>query len=151
MATIPTPTIRQSHHHRPRRVDVPLCDYADSGVYTPHTWAGGSTFECEFDFPVITHKRYGSAQPDQSKIRQTPSANRPAEIEPAPKPKRVTTRTAQGTKLTPEERKERQRATRAALRQRREDLGICRDCKDLAVPGKTLCPDCAEKHSKRQR
>ena len=113
--------------------------------------AGGRTFECEFDFPVITHKGYGSAQPDQSKKRQTPSASRPAEIEPAPKPKRAVTRKANGTKLTPEERKERARAYRAALRQRRKELGICRDCKDLAVPGKTLCPDCAEKHSKRQR
>jgi hypothetical protein len=94
---------------------------------------------------------YGSAKPEQSKRWQTPSASRPAEIEPAPKPKRAATQKAKGTKLTPEERKERVRTDPAALRQHRKELGICQDCKNLAVPGKTLCPDCAEKHRQSRK
>ena len=47
-------------------------DIARSIVPPPYTWAVGSTFEYEFNFQVITNRRYGSAQPDQSKKRQTP-------------------------------------------------------------------------------
>ena len=116
----------------------------------PHTWAVGSTFEYEFDFPVIAHKLYDSAKPDESKKWHTPSISRPAEAEPVQEPKRPALRKIKGIELTPEQRKERARANRAALRQHRKELGICRDCKNLAVPAKTRCQDCAEKHSKRQ-
>ena len=54
-------------------------------------------------------------------------------------------------KLTDEQKRELRRVRAAEERQRRKELGLCRDCKNLAVPGKTRCPDCAEKHSKRQR
>ena len=97
----------------------------------------GSTFEYEFDFPVITHKLYGSAKPDKSKKRPTPSTSRPAEIKPAPEPPRPAFPKTEADKLTPAQRKERNRANRSALRQRRKGLGICRDCKKLPVPGKT--------------
>ena len=77
-------------------------------------WAVGSNFEYDFDFPVVTQRLYGSAKPDQSKKRHTTSPSRPVEIEPAPKPNCDTTRKSKGTKLTPEERKERVRTNRAA-------------------------------------
>ena len=119
--------------------------------FPPHTWAVGSTFEYEFDFTVVTHQLYGSAKPSESKKRRTPSTSRPAEAEPVPEPKRLALPKTKGIKLTPEQRKEWDRANRAALRQRRKELGICPDCKNLALPGKTRCPDRAEKHSKPQR
>ena len=95
--------------------------------------------------------RVSILSPAESKKRRTPSTSRPAEAEPVPEPKRLALPKTQGIKLTPQQRQEWDRANRAALRQRRKELGICRDCKNLAVPGKTRCPDCAEKHSKRQR
>ena len=54
-------------------------------------------------------------------------------------------------KLTEEQKRELRRVRAAEERQRRKELDLCRDCKNLAVPGKTRCPDCAEKHRKRQR
>ena len=45
-----------------------------------------TTFEYEFDFPVITHRLYGSAKPDESKKPATSSTSQPAEIKPAPEP-----------------------------------------------------------------
>ena len=39
--------------------------------FAPNTWVVGSTFEYEFDFPVIAHKLYDSAKPDESKKRHT--------------------------------------------------------------------------------
>ena len=54
-------------------------------------------------------------------------------------------------KLTDEQKRELRRVRAAEERQRRKELGICRDCKNLAVTGKTRCPDCAEKHNNRQR
>ena len=53
-------------------------------------------------------------------------------------------------KLTDEQKKELRRVRAAEERQRRKELGICRDCKNLAVPGKTRCPDCAQKHNRRR-
>ena len=54
-------------------------------------------------------------------------------------------------KLTDEQKRELRRVRAAEHRQRRKKLGLCRGCKNLTVPGKTRCPDCAEKHSQRQR
>ena len=54
-------------------------------------------------------------------------------------------------KLTDEQKRQLRRVRTAEERQRRKELGLCRDCNNLAVPGKTRCPDCAEKHNKRQR
>ncbi len=53
-------------------------------------------------------------------------------------------------KLTDGQKRELRRVRAAEERQRRKELGLCRDCKNLAVPGRTRCPDCAEKHNKRQ-
>ena len=44
-------------------------------------------------------------------------------------------------KLTDEQKRELRRVRAAEERQRRKELGICRDCKNRAVPGKTRCPD----------
>ena len=65
--------------------------------------------------------------------------------------KRKSTVRAPKPKFTDGQQRELKRGRSAEERQRRKELGLCRDCKNLAVPGKTRCPDCAEKHSKRQR
>ena len=65
--------------------------------------------------------------------------------------KRKSSTRALKPKLTDEQKRELRRVRAAEERQRRKELGLCRDCKNLAVPGKTRCPDCANKHSKRQR
>ena len=54
-------------------------------------------------------------------------------------------------KLTNEQKRELRRVRAAEERQRRKELGLCRDCKNFAGDGKTRCPDCAKKHSKRHR
>ena len=116
-----------------------------SGDNVPHCRL--TTFEYEFDFPVITHRLYGSAKPDESKKPATSSTSRPAEIKRAPEPKIPAARKTKGTKLTHNERKERDRSDRVAFRQRHKELGICRHCKNLAVPGKTSRQNCAEKRN----
>ena len=65
--------------------------------------------------------------------------------------KRKSTTRPPKPKLTDEQKRELRRVRAAEKRQRRKELGLCRDCKNLAVPGKARCPDCTEKRSKRQR
>ena len=36
-------------------------------------------------------------------------------------------------------------------RQRRKELGLCKDCPARAIKGKTLCPKCAEEHRQAHR
>ena len=51
-------------------------------------------------------------------------------------------------KLTDEQKRELRRVRAAEERQRRKELGLCRDCTKVATEGQTRCPDCAEKHRK---
>ena len=55
------------------------------------------------------------------------------------KPKKV--------RLTPGERK----ARAAGERRKLKVLGLCKDCRQHAIPGQTRCPDCAEKHRQSRR
>ena len=49
-------------------------------------------------------------------------------------------------RLTPHERKERNRKASAQRRQNRKEQGLCKDCPNRAAEGHTRCADCAEKH-----
>ena len=49
-------------------------------------------------------------------------------------------------RLTPDERKERDRKAAAQRRQNRKEKGLCKDCLSPAAEGHTRCADCAEKH-----
>ena len=51
-------------------------------------------------------------------------------------------------KLTEEQKRELRRVRAAEERQRRKELGLCRDCPNCAIAGQTRCADCAEKHRK---
>ena len=54
-------------------------------------------------------------------------------------------------KLTPEQNKEFRSVRAAEKRQRRQELGLCRECPNQTIKGQTRCPDCANKHSKAQK
>ena len=60
--------------------------------------------------------------------------------------KRKSATRAPKPKLTEEHKRELRRVRAAEERQRRKELGLCRDCPNVATEGQTRCPDCAEKH-----
>ena len=127
---------------------------------TPHTnpqkWAVGTTFEWEFDFPMLTNSAY-QPQPEPKTKTKKPAnpnaahtrarkASKPetaltAKPKASEKPKRV--------RLTPEERQERQerrRARAAENRHKLKDSGLCKDRRQPAITGQTRYPACVEKH-----
>ena len=109
----------------------------------PHTRAIGGTFEFTFILP----KPANSGNPRPKKPKHTKprpktragSANRKSAIKPA-KPR-----------LTEEQKRELRRVLAAEDRQRRKELGICKDCPARAIKGKTRCPKCAEEHRQAHR
>ena len=124
----------------------------------PHKWAVGTTFEWEFEFPMPTNPIYGresepkpkTKKPAHPKAKSTrapntskPAATKPAKPKPSKKPKR--------TCLTVEERRERARARAVETRSKLKESGLCRDCRQPAIPGQTRCPDCAEQHRKSRQ
>ena len=120
-------------------------------VVPPHKWAVGTTFEWEFEFPMHTNPFY-EAEPEPKKLANPkakstgapntskPAATKPAKPKPPKKPKR--------TRLTVEERQERARARAVETRSKLKESGLCRDCRQPAIPGQTRCTNCAEQHRK---
>ena len=117
----------------------------------PAQVAVGTSFEWEFEFPMATNPFYElkpkgkTKKPAKPKAKSTrapetpkPATAKTAKPKAAKKPKRV--------RLTAEERKERGRARTAEKRLKLKESGLCRDCRQPAIPGQTRCPDCAEKH-----
>ena len=125
---------------------------ASNDLVPPHKWAVGTTFEREFDFPVNPNPAYNRPPKPKRKKKQPakpaaepapePKVSKPASIaakpKASPKPKRL--------RLTPEERQERARARAVEARSKLKDAGLCKDCRQPAIPGQTRCPDCAENH-----
>ena len=109
---------------------------------------GGHTFEHEFDLPMPVNRHYSAkpaVEPKADKSQESPA-----------KPKSTITQTkaakpANGkrpkkARLTPYERKERDRKAAAQRRQNQKEQGLCKDCPNRATPGHTRCAECAEKH-----
>ena len=129
----------------------------DPGRVPPHKWAVGTTFEWEFDFPVHPNSAYDHEPEPKRKTRKsgkTAAARTPARKVSKPattaakpkaskKPKRV--------RLTSKERQERGRARAVETRSKLKDAGLCKDCRQPAIPGQTRCPDCAENHRQSSR
>ena len=67
-----------------------------------------------------------------------PAAAKPAKPKAPKNPKRA--------RLTVKEKQERARARAAENRTKLKDAGLCKDCRNTAIPGQTRCPECAEKH-----
>ena len=120
----------------------------------PHKWAVGTTFEWEFDFPMTTNPFYPPKPEPKPKTSKTAAARTPARkaLKPATttaKPK--TSKKPKRVRLTPEERQERRRARAVETRSKLQDSGLCKDCRQPAIPGQTRCPSCVEKHRQSRR
>ena len=126
-------------------------------MITPHKWAVGTTFEWEFDFPMTTNPFYApkpEPKPKTRKNSKTAAARTPARKASKPatttaKPK--TSKKPKRVRLTPGERQERGRARAAENRRKLKDSGLCKDCRQPAIPGQTRCPSCVEKHRQSRR
>ena len=115
-------------------------------------------FEWEFEFPMTTNPFYELKPEPKRKTRKpanpkpkstrAPKTSKPAAAQTtkpraSKKPKRV--------RLTPEERQERARERAVETRSKLKDAGLCKDCRQPAIPGQTRCPDCAENHRQSRR
>ena len=115
------------------------------------------TFEWEFHFPVPTNPAYQPKPQPKTKTRKpakkdavhTPArkASNPAATAAKPKaskkPKRV--------RLTVEETQDRARARAVEKRLMLKQSGLCKDCRQPAIPRQNRCSTCAEKHRKSRR
>ena len=111
--------------------------------HNPHTRTIGSTLHHVFVLPMPANA--GNTKSPTRKVSKRTANKGPGTI------KRKSAIRAPKPKLTDEQKRELRRVRAAEERQRRKELGLCKDCKNLAIPGKTRCPDCAQKHNKRQR
>ena len=119
----------------------------------PHKWVGGHTFEHEFDLRMTVNRHYLTSPPTKPKAEKNPKGSTTASskataTEPAKQPK---SQKAKRARLTPYERKERDRKEAAQRRQNRKEQGLCKDCPKRATLGHTSCADCAEKHRLTRR
>ena len=104
----------------------------------PHTRSIGSTLHHVFVLPMPAN-----AGNTKSRVRKT--SKKTVKEESSASKRKSTTRTLK-PKLTDEQKRELRRVRAAEHRQRRKELGLCRDCRKVATEGQTRCPDCAEKH-----
>ena len=102
--------------------------------HNPHTRAIGGTFEFTFILPKPANS--GGRRP---KPRQAAKPSRKAN---------AGTAKSTGPKLTEEQKRELRRVRAAEKRQRRKELGLCKDCPNEATKGRIRCPDCTKKHNK---
>ena len=111
----------------------------------PQTRSIGGTFK--FTFPLPKPANEGNTRLHKSKAPKPGPKSRAdvAQSKPAAKTAR-TNITPKRVRLTPEERQERARARAVEARNKLKEAGLCRDCRQRAIPGQTRCPDCAEKH-----
>ena len=118
---------------------------------TPHKWVVGSTFEYEFHLPMPINPAYQSkhkAKRTRKSARARTSTRSAAKQATTLIAKPKASKKPKKVRLTPEERK----ARAAENRRKLKVLGLCKDCRQRAIPGQTRCPDCAEKHRQlRQR
>ena len=127
------------------------CGLAASRV-PPHKWAVGTTFEWEFDFPVNPNSAYDrepepkrkTSRSGKTAAARTPGRKVSKPTTTAAKPK--ASKKSKRVRLTPEERQERGRARAVEKRSKLKEQGLCRDCRQPAIPGQTRCPSCAAKH-----
>ena len=97
--------------------------------------------------PETKRKAKKPANPKAKSTRATntskPAAAKPAKPKAPKKPKQA--------RLTAEERQERARARAAEHRSKMKKSGLCKDCRNTAIPGQTRCQDCAKKHRQSRR
>ena len=90
---------------------------------------------------------------ETKKTRKAPNArpSKPTTTEsPTTQPKQPKAlQKAKRPRLTREERKARARERAAENRRKLKALGLCKDCRQAAIPGQVRCVDCADKHCHR--
>ena len=107
-------------------------------VYAPHTRTIGSTLQYVFVLPMPANA--GNIKSRIRKVSKQTTKQGPSTI------KRKSAIRAPKPKLTDEQKRELRRVRAAEERQRRKELGLCRDCPNTAIAGQTRCADCAERH-----
>ncbi len=104
----------------------------------PHTRAIGSTFEHAFILPKPANA--GNTHTQKPKATNPIQKTRPVTA------KHKIATNATRPRLTEEQKRELKRVRAAEERQRRKELGLCKDCSNPGIKGQTRCPDCAEIH-----
>ena len=131
---------------------------------TLHPRAVGRTFEFTFTLPKPQNTGGGPQKakkhpvqkpPRKPKVKKpskkaTPKAQHP-ERHPEPTPaeveaKKQARREYDQKRLQTLKRKELQRRVAQARRDEAKSLGLCKDCPNAAIPDRTRCETCAEKH-----
>ena len=121
---------------------------------TPHTRSIGSTLHHVFVLPMPAN--VGNTK---SRVRKTSKRAKPTVTKGTGATKRKSAARALKTKLTGEQERELGRVRAAEERQRRKELGLCRDCKNPPYPAKpaaqtaprSTISDNAEKHRTGKR
>ena len=110
---------------------------------TPHTRSIGNTIRHVFILP-----RPANAGNTKSRVRKV---NKQTSKLGSGATKREGTNRASKPKLTDDQKRELGRVRHAEERQRRKELGLCRDCTNVAIEGQIRCHDCAEKHRQSRK
>ena len=123
-------------HRRARRdasADIKRCNApAQAGVCKERT------FESTLVIPLRKKRKKTKPTPPRRQTRAV-SAKRTPAIEPT------------SPQLTEEEKREMRRIRASENRQRRKELGLCKDCPNQAIKGQTRCPNCVEAHRRTQQ
>ena len=110
---------------------------------TPHTRTIGGTLEVSFILPRPdnlgnTRPRKRKATTPTQKVQANAAKSKPAR--PAMKPL-----------LTVEQKQELRQVRAAENRQRRKELGLCKDCLNKAIKGQSRCSTCLENNRQRRK
>ena len=100
----------------------------------------GSTFELTFILPKPANA--GGGRSKRRKVAEASGKTRTGAT------KRKINPTVKQTRLTDEQKIELRLVRAAETRQRRKELGLCKDCPGKAIKGKSRCPNCTEKQQR---
>ena len=91
-------------------------------------------------------------KPAKTKPMSEPKHRPPKKVSP-PRIKKIPEeqREHEGPKQLQPEHREASRQTAKDWRERAKELGLCRDCREQAIPKQTRCEACAEKHRVSRR
>ena len=137
----------------------------------PPSMKMGATFLLRVPLPARFNGKYDPAsrpsstptllKPSDRRRFTKPGRTKP-ESEPRPKPPRKVLppkvertpegqREREGPRQRPPEDREASEKAAKDWREKAKELGICRDCREQAIPNQTRCEACAEKHRVRHR
>ena len=141
---------------------------ACSITFPPRTLAIGHTFGYTFDLPKPDNAGNRSSKAKQKPSHKPPRKNTSKSPQRAtsrvgksvtrPKPSPAEVEAKRGKRLKydrrrkqPEKRKEYERRRAQVQRQKDKEIGLCKSCPSPAIPGRTRCQSCADKHQESKR